>query len=76
MTNRELVTAWFDQVWNKGDEDAIDRMMAPDTKFHGLLPDGSPVVGPDGFKPFYRQMRQAFPDRPLAAVPHGVTSRR
>ena len=62
MTNRELVTAWFDQVWNNADEAAIDRMMAPGAKFHGLTPDGSPVVGPAGFQPFHRQMRQAFPD--------------
>jgi steroid delta-isomerase-like uncharacterized protein len=62
MTNRELVTMWFDQVWNAGDESAIDRLMAPAAKFHGLAPDGGAVVGPEGFKPFYRQMRQAFPD--------------
>jgi steroid delta-isomerase-like uncharacterized protein len=62
MTNRDLVTAWFDQVWNDGDEAAIDSMMGPQTRFHGLNPDGSPVVGPAGFKPFHRQMRQAFPD--------------
>ena len=27
--NREIVTTWFDQVWNAGDESTIDRLMSP-----------------------------------------------
>jgi len=57
--NRRIVTSWFEQVWNAGDETAMDRLMAPSATFHGLP---SPVVGPAGFKPFYRAFRQAFPD--------------
>ena len=61
--NREVVTTWFEQVWNAGDETAIDRLMSPSAKFHGLpTPDGAPVIGPPGFKPFYQAFRQAFPD--------------
>lgn len=62
-SNREIVTTWFEQVWNAGDEATIDRLMSPTAKFHGLAtPDGGPVVGPAGFKPFYHAFRQAFPD--------------
>ena len=62
-SNREIVTTWFDQVWNAGDESTIDRLMSPTAKFHGLpTPDGAPVVGPAAFKPFYHAFRQAFPD--------------
>ena len=59
----EVAREWFEQVWNRGSEEAIARLMAPDAQFHGLpTPDGSPVIGPDAFKPFFRQFRQAFPD--------------
>ena len=27
---------WFEEVWTKGREEAIDEMMAPHTKGHGL----------------------------------------
>lgn len=61
--NRELARSWFDQVWNAGDEGAIDRLMSPSAKLHGLpTPDGQAVVGPTGFKPFFRTLRAAFPD--------------
>lgn len=62
-SNREIVTSWFEQVWNAGNESAIDRLMAPSAKFHGLpSPDGGPVVGPAAFKPFFQAFRDAFPD--------------
>jgi steroid delta-isomerase-like uncharacterized protein len=62
-TALEVAQEWFEQVWNRGAEDAIARLMAPTAQFHGLpTPDGSPVAGPDAFKPFFRQFRQAFPD--------------
>ena len=68
-TNREIVTAWFDQVWNAGDEAAIDRLMAPSAKLHGLKSSTEgPVVGPEGFKPFYHVFRQAFPDIRIRAI--------
>lgn len=61
--NREIVAAWFDQVWNAGDETAIGRLMAPAAKFHGLpSSDGAPIVGPAAFKPFVQTFREAFPD--------------
>jgi steroid delta-isomerase-like uncharacterized protein len=54
---------WFEEVWNKGREDAIDEMTAVDTKGHGLKgPDGKEVDGIVAFKDFYRTFRAAFSD--------------
>jgi steroid delta-isomerase-like uncharacterized protein len=59
-----LLHEWFEQVWNRGDVAAIDRLMAPAAIAHGLVgPDGNALpAGPAGFKPFFRQFRDAFPD--------------
>ena len=54
-----VARTWFEEVWNQGSEQAIDRLMAPDAVFHGLP---VPVVGPAQFKPFHRSYRNAFPD--------------
>jgi len=57
-----IIRTWFDEVWNQGKEATIDRLFASDGRAHGLSPDGTPVVGPEGFKPFFRTFRGAFPD--------------
>jgi steroid delta-isomerase-like uncharacterized protein len=51
---------WFTEVWNERREDAIDRLMAPDGRVHGL--GGEVIVGPAAFKPFYRAFCGAFAD--------------
>jgi steroid delta-isomerase-like uncharacterized protein len=62
-STREVAHEWFEQVWNKGSEEAIVRLMSPTARFHGLpTPDGAPIIGPDAFKPFFHRLRQAFPD--------------
>jgi steroid delta-isomerase-like uncharacterized protein len=54
---------WFEEVWNKGNESAIDEMFAEDAVAHGLLDEnGEELRGPAGFKPFFRKFRDAFPD--------------
>jgi steroid delta-isomerase-like uncharacterized protein len=54
---------WFEEVWNKGREDAIDEMMSPHTQGHGLKgPDGKEIDGMVAFKSFHRMFRSAFPD--------------
>ncbi len=63
VKNSEVIPVWFERVWNKGEEAAIDEMLAPDAVIHGLeLPAGSAKTGPGAFKPFWRQFRSAFPD--------------
>jgi len=58
-----LVHEWFEQVWNRGDVAAINRLMAPDAVIHGLRePDGTQPNGRDSFIPFFHKFRDAFPD--------------
>jgi steroid delta-isomerase-like uncharacterized protein len=58
-----MIHQWFEELWNQGKEDTIDRLLAPDGKIHGLpTPDNQPLVGPDAFRPFFRRFRAAFPD--------------
>jgi predicted ester cyclase len=54
---------WFEEVWNKGREDAIDELFAEDGIGHGLpTENGEPIRGPKEFKPFFRKFREAFPN--------------
>jgi steroid delta-isomerase-like uncharacterized protein len=58
-----LVRRWFEELWNQGREDTIDRLLAPGAIVHGLpTPGGQPIRGGDAFKPFFRRFRAAFPD--------------
>jgi steroid delta-isomerase-like uncharacterized protein len=61
--NKALIRRWFEEVWNKGREEAIDEMFAEDGIAHGLADEaGEPLRGATGFKPFFRKFRAAFPD--------------
>jgi predicted ester cyclase len=59
-TPAEILRIWFERVWNNGDEATIDRLYARTAVAHGL-PDAL-APGPEGFKPFFRAFRAAFPD--------------
>jgi steroid delta-isomerase-like uncharacterized protein len=61
--NKELLRRWFEEVWNKGREEAIDEMFAADGIAHGLTEGGDKTMrGPVDFKPFFRTFRSAFPE--------------
>jgi steroid delta-isomerase-like uncharacterized protein len=61
--DRTIVHEWFEEVWNKGDRDAIDRLFAADGIAHGLSDGtGAPMRGPEGYKPLFDSLRSAFPD--------------
>ena len=55
-----LQRQWFEEVWNQGREDAIDRMLAPDAELHGMVT--GPMRGPEAFKGMWRTFRAAFDD--------------
>jgi steroid delta-isomerase-like uncharacterized protein len=58
-----LMHRWFEEVWNKGRESAIDEMFAEDAVAHGLADEnGAELRGPAGFKPFFKKFRDAFPN--------------
>ena len=61
--NKALLQRWFDEVWNKGREEAIGEMFADDGVAHGLSEDvNHPLTGPKQFIPFHQTFRGAFPD--------------
>lgn len=57
--NKKLCREWFEEVWNQGRAESIDRLLAADAAVHGL---GDVPNGPAGFKPFHAAFRDAFPD--------------
>jgi steroid delta-isomerase-like uncharacterized protein len=60
---KAFIRRWFEEVWNKGREEAIDEMFAEDGIAYGLADEtGAPLRGASGFKPFFRNFRSAFPD--------------
>jgi len=61
-TPDSVVRSWFEELWNQGREDTMQRLFAADGMAHGLGPDGAPMRGPDAYKPFFSRFRQAFPD--------------
>jgi steroid delta-isomerase-like uncharacterized protein len=61
--NRAVIQRWFEEVWNKGREEAIDELFAEEGVANGLADEtGEPLRGPTGFKPFFQRFRTAFPD--------------
>jgi predicted SnoaL-like aldol condensation-catalyzing enzyme len=56
-----VVRRWFSEVWNKGREQAIHQLMAPDALIHGL---GDEImIGPAQFVRYFRTMHTAL--RPI-----------
>ncbi len=61
--NVSVIRRWFEEVWNRGREEAIDELFDEEGLAHGLADEaGSPLRGPTGFKPFFRRFREAFPE--------------
>ena len=58
QTPDALAREWFETVWNRLDESAIDRLLHPDSIVHGLAPE--PLRGPAAFKPFFHTLRNAL----------------
>jgi steroid delta-isomerase-like uncharacterized protein len=56
--NKAQIREFFEQVWNQGNEDAIDRFIAVDASGN----DTDFGTGREGFKRQWREWRAAFPD--------------
>ena len=54
-----LVFRWFEEVWNKGRESAIDEMLHPNIIAHGIG-DNNKIEGKENFKEFYRAFNDQF----------------
>lgn len=60
--NRALARRWFEEVWNQRRETTIDELADPQAVIHGLSEGGRQLVGPEGFRAFYRGFTAAFSD--------------
>ena len=58
-TQSTLLYRWFDEVWNNGDKNAIDQILAADLEVHGLVMEPG-QKGAEGFKTFYENFRKEF----------------
>ena|SRR5215218_5339744 len=56
-----LLYKWFNDVWNKDDENAIEKLMTHDSNAKGIVADDQPK-GAEGFKIFFRDFRSEFHD--------------
>jgi predicted ester cyclase len=55
-----LVRRFYDDAWNRWDDDAVDELLAVDFSFRGSL--GDEVVGRDGWRAYRDRLRAAVPD--------------
>jgi predicted ester cyclase len=63
----EITRAWFERVWNQGDESAIEELFAPTGIAHGLAVQGDGLIkGPGAFKAFAQGFKSAFPDMKIS----------
>jgi steroid delta-isomerase-like uncharacterized protein len=57
-TNKALAREFFEEVWNRGDEAAIERFIAPNAAGN----DADFGAGREAFRAQWRKWRAAFPD--------------
>lgn len=60
-TNEQLIKRYFEEVWNNGDLDVLDEIIALDY-VNNSPGTPNPLPGPAGLKPIVAGMRKAFPD--------------
>ena len=61
--NKALMRRWFDEVWDKGNADAIGELATEDVVIHGLNDaSGSSISSLAEFRSYHTQLRSAFPD--------------
>lgn len=65
-----IVRQWFQEVWDEGREEAIDRLADPRAVMHGL--GASPMRSTAEFKKLFHMFREALGDLEIA-VEHTVT---
>ncbi len=59
--NRQIVTRYFEEVWNQGKLDVLDELLSPEYMNHNPGFE-KPKPGPDGLKPIVSEIRKGFPD--------------
>jgi predicted ester cyclase len=59
--NRRLAYRWFEEVWNRHNESAIDELFLPQGKCYGF-PNPESAISPDEFKSVFHTFHNAFSD--------------
>jgi steroid delta-isomerase-like uncharacterized protein len=59
QSHQDLAIRWFEEVWNKGREEAIEELAAPDAQCFGF-PHPESVLNRDEFKAYVREFRRTF----------------
>ncbi len=62
---KELTRKYVDEVWNKGNFDLVEQLVAPDCVTHDPSAPGGELKGPEGIKQLVSMYRNAFPDTRL-----------
>ena len=65
-SHKALISRFYDEVWNKGNLDVADEVLALDYVRHDLRAGNPP--GPEGMKRIASDLRAAFPDLHLAVT--------
>jgi steroid delta-isomerase-like uncharacterized protein len=60
-TNKRVQRRLMEEVWNQGHFAVVDELVAADYLGHSSVPSDE-THGRDGYRAFYRALRQAFPD--------------
>jgi steroid delta-isomerase-like uncharacterized protein len=61
--NETFIHRWFEEVWNKQSEDAIDQMCAEDVVAYGLNDaEGNTIRGIEAYKTLFRTFVSAYPN--------------
>jgi steroid delta-isomerase-like uncharacterized protein len=67
VANKVLVYRWYEEVWNRKREEAIDEMLSPDVQLYGLTENPTEALrGTEAFKNYWRMMIGVFPDVQIA----------
>jgi steroid delta-isomerase-like uncharacterized protein len=59
QSHHALAVRWFEEVWNKGREEAIDELATPDAQCFGF-PQPDSVLNREEFKDYVREFRRTF----------------
>ena len=57
-----ILNRWFEEVWNQGNEAAIDELSHFDARAYGIGPNVDGISNLHEFRAFYHQFRAAFSD--------------
>ena len=67
VANKVLVYRWYEEVWNKKRESAIDEMLSADVVLYGLTDSPTEALrGTEAFKNYWREMISIFPNLQVA----------